>query len=326
MLLSQDIRKLTQTKNLLGFSGGVDSSALFHLLVEAKVPFDLAIVGYGRRSQAEEEKKYAQELSEQYCKKLYFSEINLSDSNFEHEARKARYAFFESLIREHGYEMLILAHQLNDRMEWFVMQMTKGAGLAEMVGMQKEEPREGYTVFRPLLQTPRSRIEVYLRQHHIRYFEDESNADPKHFRNQIRHTCTNELVDAYADGIKRSFDYLDSDKSLLLGNTRIRRYKQLTLITQAPSMRTLLYHVDQALKRLGVVASAAQKQEILKHPSCVLSGKAVIARTGHGTYVSPYTKPVMDKAFKEACRKEKIPPLIRGYLYTAGIAPHIPGS
>ena len=50
------------TNNLLAFSGGVDSSALFFILLENNIPFDICIVDYGLREQSKLEVEYAYEL------------------------------------------------------------------------------------------------------------------------------------------------------------------------------------------------------------------------------------------------------------------------
>ncbi len=44
--LKDNLLPLADSKNLLGFSSGVDSTALFFLLVECEIPFDIAIVHY----------------------------------------------------------------------------------------------------------------------------------------------------------------------------------------------------------------------------------------------------------------------------------------
>ena len=62
MLKPQDISLLKSSKNLLAFSGGADSTALFFLLLENDIPFDIAIVDYAIREQSKEELLFAQEL------------------------------------------------------------------------------------------------------------------------------------------------------------------------------------------------------------------------------------------------------------------------
>ncbi|MGX3010641.1 ATP-binding protein [Helicobacter sp. 23-1044] len=121
-------------KNLLAFSGGVDSTALFFALMRQNIDFDLAMVDYGVRKSAKDELKYGKKLAKQYHKKIYIFKSPKIKRNFEGEARRVRYAFFERVILSGGYENLILAHQLNDRFEWLLMQLTKGCGLNSLLG------------------------------------------------------------------------------------------------------------------------------------------------------------------------------------------------
>lgn len=130
---------LRGAKNLLAFSGGVDSSCLFFLLLREKIDFDLAIVNYGVRKSAKDELKYAKKLAKKYDKKIFVCESPKITRNFENEARRVRYAFFERIILAHNYENLILAHQLNDRFEWLLMQLTKGCGLNSLLGFKSIE-------------------------------------------------------------------------------------------------------------------------------------------------------------------------------------------
>ena len=119
MLSAPVLHKLKSGRNLLAFSHGVDSTALFYLLDEAGVKFDLAIVDYNVRAQSKDEIASAQDLAAKFNKQIYVKSVQLSESNFEHEARAARYEFFAEICRERGYENLILAHQFDDKFEWF---------------------------------------------------------------------------------------------------------------------------------------------------------------------------------------------------------------
>jgi len=86
---------LKNRKNLLAFSAGVDSTALYHLLKEKKIAFDIAIVNYKTRVQSEEEVEYALKLAHDDNKKCFSLETKLSGKNFEHDARSVRYKFFK---------------------------------------------------------------------------------------------------------------------------------------------------------------------------------------------------------------------------------------
>ena len=69
-MLTLDISHLKEKKNLLAFSTGVDSSALFFLLLENNISFDIALVNYATRDNSNEEEadakvaKVKQELEE----------------------------------------------------------------------------------------------------------------------------------------------------------------------------------------------------------------------------------------------------------------------
>ena len=119
MLNKLTLPLLHRGKNLLAFSGGVDSSALFFLLLKEKIPFDIAIVNYQVRDASASEIAYAQELAKKHDKQCFLLKVKLSSENFEAQARKVRYDFFETLIVEHHYTNLLTGHQLNDRLEWF---------------------------------------------------------------------------------------------------------------------------------------------------------------------------------------------------------------
>ena len=62
--IAEKLPFLQNSKNLLGFSGGVDSVALFFLLLEFKIDFDIAIVHYHTRKEADDEVTYAKELAQ----------------------------------------------------------------------------------------------------------------------------------------------------------------------------------------------------------------------------------------------------------------------
>ena len=81
MIINTDI--LTNKKNLLAFSAGVDSTALFLLLIQNNISFDIAIVNYNLRDESKDEVDYAKELALKYNKQCFIKEVILDNSNFE---------------------------------------------------------------------------------------------------------------------------------------------------------------------------------------------------------------------------------------------------
>ena len=301
-------------KNLLAFSAGVDSTALFFLLLEKNISFDIALVNYNLRKGSKDELLYAQTLADRYDKTLYHLETTLNDSHIEEQARKIRFDFFESLIKEHGYQFLLTAHQLNDQLEWFLMQLSKGAGSLELVGMQNLDIRTHYTLFKPLLHLSKEQLQAYLDSSKKHYFIDESNQDESYKRNYFRHHFSDKLIHEFQKGISRSFDYIQEDNSLLLKHTKIKEMGELTLI-HSPHTRVQLYYIDKDLKKRGYILSHAQRLEIQKNNSLVISNRFVIEIVDTLVYITPSLTIPMEKSFKESCRLAHLPKKIRPFLY-----------
>jgi len=316
VLLAKDhLQELQDKKPLLAFSGGADSTSLFFSLLEYKISFDIAIVHYGLRAQADEEIAYAQDLAAQYKLKCHLLKAKAINQNFEYEARKIRYDFFEGLIKEHNYTHLLTAHHLQDRLEWMLMQFSKGAGSAELVGMKRVEDRSKYILFRPLIQTSKEEILSYLRENKHHWFHDESNDDLSYKRNYFRHKIVNELLKDNLEGIKQSFNYLEEDVSELIKEVEIREAENLSLFISTGHKRSDIFHIDKVLKTKGYILSSAQR-EALKMQDEIIAGRKFVVVLDKGIYyIAPFINEVMDKAFKEECRKLEVPSKLRPYLF-----------
>ena len=318
MLSAPVLRKLKSGRNLLAFSHGVDSTALFYLLDEAGVEFDIAIVDYNVRAQSKDEVASARDLAVKFNKQIYLKSVHLGESNFEHEARAVRYDFFAEICRKHGYENLILAHQFDDKFEWFLMQLGRGAGLSELLGMQELETREDYVIARPLLGVRKCELERFLKGRNLKYFTDETNLTNRFKRGFIRAKFSEPFLDEYFSGVKKSFEFLAAD-ALNLTPEISNPAPKIYLIKRGPSE---LRGVDQTCKRLGLVLSSAQRNEcarcLEKGTNCVLGGKVAVGASINFILVTPYIKAAMEKKFKEACRRLAIPPINRGFLFASG--------
>ncbi|EAJ6074007.1 tRNA lysidine(34) synthetase TilS [Campylobacter coli] len=300
---------LKKGRNLLAFSYGSDSSALFHFLVQKKIDFDLVMINYKTRKNSDLEEQKAKELALEFHKNFFIKSAPVIKGNFEKEARDFRYDFFEEICLEQNYDNLVLAHHLNDQLEWFLMQLSRGAGLVEILGMQECEKRPNYTLLRPLLFTSKDEILSYLKENDIFYFQDESNENEKYFRNYIRKNFSNAFVSKFHQGLKRSFFYLDGDRKKLYDLESIKEIQGLMICPKNESL------IAKAVKMKGLLLSAAQRKEFLKG-DCVLGGKIGIVYKDEKAIVFKYeTCQKLPKEFKEACRIAKIPRLLRAYLY-----------
>ena len=315
-MISQNmLGRLSAGANLLAFSHGVDSTALFYILEEAGVKFDLAIVDHNVREQSKFEVESAKELASKFDKKIYIKSVNLDRSNFEKNAREARYEFFGEICQKYSYENLILAHQFDDKFEWFLMQLGKGAGLKELFGMSELEKREHFWLVRPLLNLRKKELQTYLDERGLRYFVDETNLDGKLKRSFVRLNFSEPFLDEYFSGVKKSFEFLEADRQNLLPN--ITKIDDEIFIIKNDS--NVVRGVDVAAKELNVLLSKAQKDELsanlAKQTSVVLSGKIAVGYAVSSLLITPFCKAVMPKEFKERARIFKIPAINRGYLF-----------
>ncbi len=319
MLSAPVLHKLKSGRNLLAFSHGVDSTALFYLLDEAGVKFDLAIVDYNVRAQSKDEVASARDLAVKFNKQIYVKSVRLGASNFEHEARAARYEFFAEICREQGYENLILAHQFDDKFEWFLMQLGRGAGLSELLGMQELEPREDYVIARPLLGVRKCELERFLRERNLRYFTDETNLTERFKRGFIRAKFSEPFLNEYFGGVKKSFEFLATD-ALNLTPEISNPAPKIYLVKRGTNE---IRGADLVCKRLGLVLSSAQRNECARclenGANCVLGGKVAVGAGVKFIFVTPYIKIAMEKKFKESCRRLAIPPINRGFLFAEGV-------
>jgi len=326
MIQKEIIELLSKQKNLLAFSAGVDSSALFFLLINNNIPFDMALVNYGLRKQSREEEQYALDLALKYNLELYTIKAPKWQSNFEANARNFRYKFFNKIIDKEGYSTILTAHQLNDQLEWFLMRLTKGAGVSELIGLEVLSTRytefnTKYNLIRPILDISKDELIDYLDKNNHKYFIDTSNFEDKYERNRFRKDFSDKLLHEYKNGISKSFKYLKNDKELLLrGINIIFRFKKLMVIS-LENIELKAKGADIGLKELGYLLSSKQREEITKSNSIVIGGEWAVVYQDEKLYISPFLNISMPKKYKELCRVSSMPIKIRPYCYSNSIKP-----
>jgi len=315
--MNLDFSVIQNQKNLLAFSAGVDSSALFFLLLEQSIPFDIAIVNYNLRVQSKDEVFYAKNLASKYKKNIFLKETKIENiSNFEKNARDIRYKFFDEIILENSYENLITAHQLNDKLEWFMMQLSKGAGLVELIGFNEFEQKENHKIYKPLLNITKEELENYLKINNHKYFVDQSNFDEKYKRNYFRHTFSNKFLENFSSGVKKSFEYLQIDlDSLNIQNIPIKKIKELEIFLNQNDDNLNIRTIDLSLKKRGFLLTSAQRNEILKQKEITISHKINISIQQNHIWIAPICSEFIEKKYKELYRINKIPKNIRTYIF-----------
>ncbi len=169
-------------------SGGVDSVCLLCWLAKIGADVTALHVNHGLRPGAEIESQYVRDL----CKKLdipchvfYWTGAKPS-TGLEAAARDTRYKFMTDFCHENNIGTLLVAHQADDQIETFLMNLGRGSGLYGMAAMRPVTYRDGIQIVRPLLDIYRSELKQYCDAGGIKYFSDEMNDDVRYTRVKIR--------------------------------------------------------------------------------------------------------------------------------------------
>lgn len=219
--IEQNFAQLKDKKLLLAVSGGIDSMVLLDLFY--KLRFDIAIAHCnfqlrGKESDADE--LFVKVKSEKLKVKSYlirFDTENYSKENklsIQSAARKLRYDWFQELLLDNQLDFLVTAHHMDDNVETFLINFTRGTGLEGLTGI----PAQNGNIIRPLLAFSRLEIENYALENEIQWREDSSNASDKYFRNKLRHDIVpilKELNTGFLDSFQNTLHHLQQAESLV---------------------------------------------------------------------------------------------------------------
>lgn len=184
---------LKEKKLLVAVSGGVDSMVLVNLLYKRSLNLTLAHCNFKLRdAESDADEAFvvyaATQLHipievETFDTKAYAEKKGL---NIQLAARELRYGWFNQLCDTKGYDCIVVAHHANDKLETFLINLSRGTGLEGLKGIPEINER----VVRPLLPFSREEILTYAKFNEISWREDSSNSSDKYIRNKIRHHIT----------------------------------------------------------------------------------------------------------------------------------------
>lgn len=169
---------------LLAVSGGVDSIVLLHQMVAKGIAVGVAHVHHGQRRASDEEYRFVERLACAYGVPFHGTRLELEAAS-QSAFREARYAFFETVMREHGYRELMTAHHADDVVETVLIQLHRN--VIEVTGIPERRPFGSGTLVRPLLDETKQRLIEYAEHHNLEWREDATNAKTDYLRNEMRH-------------------------------------------------------------------------------------------------------------------------------------------
>ncbi|MEN8201121.1 MAG: tRNA lysidine(34) synthetase TilS [Bacteroidota bacterium] len=175
---------------ILAVSGGIDSVTMAHLFHISGYNCAIAHCNFQLRgSDSDADEAFVSSLAAYLEMPLFVKKFDVEERvkekgiSVQMAARELRYSWFETLIKENSYEYLATAHNKNDSVETFFLNLSRGTGIRGLTGIPA---RTGY-ILRPLQFASRQDILAFSKQHRIDFREDASNLETKYRRNKIRH-------------------------------------------------------------------------------------------------------------------------------------------
>ena len=193
----------SDSKILLGFSGGSDSTALLILLckVLAKENLHAIHINHNLNDYSLKFERFSRKFCSDNNVSLTVIEESrniITSESDEMWGRRIRYKHFQSLVNDLGFDFIATAHHANDNFETVLMNLDNGCSINGIRGI----PERNKNIIRPLLRFKKKDILKYMHQSSINYIDDPSNEDISIKRNFIRKnimTKIEALDDKYID-------------------------------------------------------------------------------------------------------------------------------
>jgi tRNA(Ile)-lysidine synthase len=206
-------------KVLVAVSGGIDSVCMLHLFHSLGTDAAIAHCNFKLRGEeSDQDELFVKALAGKFKMPFHVMHFDttgyaeLQKISIQMAARELRYNWFENLRKLHGYFAVAVAHNADDAIETFFINLSRGTGIQGLTGIR---PRNE-NIIRPLLFAYRSEIEEYCRIHNLEFREDSSNDSDKYIRNRFRHNIIPELLNInqnFKNSMTNNFSHLaDAEK------------------------------------------------------------------------------------------------------------------
>jgi len=222
---------------LLTVSGGRDSMCMLHLFMKSGFEIGVAHCNFGlRAAESDGDEAFVAEFCAENQVPFYaksFETAAYAESNgvsVQMAARALRYAWFNELSNEKGYDYIATAHHRDDVTETFLINLIRGTGIAGLHGIM---PVSGKLI-RPMLFAGREEITSYVNSEKIAFRDDSSNDSVYYLRNKIRH----EIIPVF-EKIEPSFSQKINETAAV-----IRKGEEIILNSLAIAEREVVTKAD----------------------------------------------------------------------------------
>ncbi len=184
---------LENSSILVALSGGFDSTALFHSLLECRQEFPnlrigTAHINHNWRPESVQEAQQLEQLMHnlQISWHLHTLDPNMIKGNLEDGCRMERLKFFKETCQLHQYDGVMVAHHADDQAETVLKRLFEGAKLLSCKGMNDTYQIEGLKIWRPFVNIKKREITSWLNNKGFQAFDDPTNRDNRYTRARMR--------------------------------------------------------------------------------------------------------------------------------------------
>lgn len=194
------VRKIKINSSFLivvAVSGGMDSVSLLDILyyLSTKYNFKLVVAHFNHkiRPNSDEDEEFVRQLANSYNLEFYYSSGKVKEyarkngMSIEVAARNLRYNFFEKTTRTIKADLLATAHNSDDNIETFFINLLRGSGLTGLSGIPEiRQLVKNVRIIRPLLSFSKEDIKNYAIERKLKWKEDITNTWLEYTRNKVR--------------------------------------------------------------------------------------------------------------------------------------------
>lgn len=219
--INQNLPFLKEKRLLLAVSGGVDSMVLLYLCSQLDLSFAVVHCNFQLRGdESDDDEDFVKSQTDKLQIPIFIKKFDTKTFaekeklSIQVVARNLRYEWFNKLLINNDYDYILTAHHLDDSLETFLINFTRGSGLDGLTGI----PQQNGNIIRPLLVFFRNEIEVFAKENNIKWREDSSNASDNYLRNKLRHDVIpvlKELNSSLLSSFEKTIANLKQSQSLI---------------------------------------------------------------------------------------------------------------
>lgn len=178
---------------VVGYSGGLDSHVLLHVLATQRATWprhevQAVYIDHGLQVASAAWGAHCTRICRALAVPLQIRPVIAHPAPGESPEAAARRARYAALAAELGPDAALLtAHHRDDQAETLLLQLLRGAGPHGLAAMPAAAPLGAGWLLRPWLELDRATLREYGDRHALHWIEDASNSDLGFDRNYLRH-------------------------------------------------------------------------------------------------------------------------------------------